>query len=308
MVIVFVLLFGKLPDSNLFWRELQNSGHTLLFIPIAVFILLLLQDASKVFWQNPFKLYMAACLISLLIGIIIELIQLIMSRDASLIDVVRDLTGIIVGLGLRASVDPELLTYRMKAGKKMATRIVMLSFFVFAVSMSPLALISASYLQREIAFPVIVDLTANWMQPFLRLNNAVIDLPESSEEIRIDKEGQLTRVEFKRGIYPGVSIIETFPDWSAYRVLTIIVYSKLMQPFELILRIHDDQHNDDYSDRFNSELAINEGVNYFHILLEDIEKAPLNREMNMTQIKGVTLFSALPADGLQFYVGAMRLE
>lgn len=306
-VIALILTFGALPDTNLLWRELQNSGHTFLFILVAILILLLLRDASKVFWRTPFKLYTATFSISLLIAVTIELMQLITHGDANKMDIVRDLAGIVVGLGLYASIDPELQTYGAKTGKRMRIGVVTLSFFVFTVSMFPLSFLSASYVQRGNAFPVVVDLTMNWMQPFLRLKNASIILSEG-KKTKIDDEVLFTRVEFKHGNYPGISIIETFPDWSAYKALTITVYSKLSQPFNLVLRIHDDQHNYAYSDRFNTTLTINNGTNHFNILLEDIKKAPASREMNMMRIKEITLFSAQPVEILYFYLGKMRLK
>ncbi|MES0326844.1 MAG: VanZ family protein [Gammaproteobacteria bacterium] len=305
--IVLMLMFAALPDINLFWREMQNSGHTLLFIPIVLLILLLLRDTTEFFWRKTFKLYIATFSISLLIGIAIELIQLLTHGDASTMDVVRDLAGIIVGLGLYATTDPELQTHKLKPGKWIRAGIVMLSFCVLTASMSPLVFLSAAYVQRETAFPVVVDLTANWTRPFLQLKNAVITFQEY-EEVRADGEGQLTRVDLKPGIYPGVSIIEPSPDWSAYKALTIVIYSKLIQPFDLVLRIHDEHHNDDYSDRYNTKLTVNKGSNYFRIPLDDIKNSPSNREMNMMRIKELILVSAKPFEGLHFYVGKMRLE
>ena len=140
-----------------------------------------------------------------------------------------------------------------------------------------------------------------------QLKNAVITFQEY-EEIRADGEGQLMRVDLKPGIYPGVSIIEPSPDWSAYKALTILIYSKLIQPFDLVLRIHDEHHNDDYSDRYNTKLTVNKGMNYFRIPLDDIKNSSSNREMNMMQIKELILFSAKTFEVLNFYVGKMRLE
>ncbi|MDA3834212.1 MAG: hypothetical protein PF495_12545, partial [Spirochaetales bacterium] len=171
----------------------------------------------------------------------------------------------------------------------------------------PLTYLSAAYMQRKAAFPVVFDLSSNWLRPFLRLNNAVIK-PHEDNEIRVDGESRLSRIDLKSGAYPGVSILETTPDWSAYKTLRIVVHSKLSQPFELVLRIHDDQHDYAYTDRFNKAMTINKGTNYFYIPLEDIKNSPANREMNMMQIREMTFFSAQYFDELYFYLGAVRLE
>ena len=307
IIIILILIFGALPDINLFWNEVQNSGHTFLFIPITLLTLLLLQDTATFFKKKSFTLYITTFFISLLIGIAIELLQLITHGDASKIDVIRDIAGIIVGLSLYASMDTIHQTYHLKSEKKKITGIIMLSFCVFTASMLPLAFLSAAYVQRAAAFPIIADLTANWIQPFLRLKNATINLPENNE-IKTNLNDHLARIDFKPGIYPGISIIETSPDWSAYKTLTIMIYSELIQPFNLTLRIHDDQHNYAYTDRFNTKLTVHNGMNHYRIPLEEIMKAPVNREMNMMRIREIILFSAQPVVKLHFYVSTMRLE
>jgi len=306
-VMVLTLMFSALPDINLFWRELQNTGHTLFFIPVVILVLMLLRDTTIFFGCRPIKLYMAACTISLLVGTAIELIQLIIDRDANPMDIMRDLAGILTGLGLYASTDPELQKHPLMPEKWLRAIIVTLSFGVFSASMLPLALLSTAYAQRQAAFPLVVDLTASWMRPFLQLKNAVIHEPDSGE-ISIDEKNRLTRIDLKKGSYPGLSVIEPFPDWSAYKTLTIIAYSKLVQPIDLTLRIHDEHHNYAYTDRFNIQITLTEGTNYFQIPLEDIKRAPVNRQMNMARIKNITFFSANPAEGMYFYVGQMRLE
>ncbi|MDT8451966.1 MAG: VanZ family protein [Gammaproteobacteria bacterium] len=307
MAVVLMLVFADLPDTILFWRELQNSAHTLVFAAIAILILMLLRELSHFFWQTPFKLYIAAGSISLLIATLTEMIQMFTARDASLMDLARDLAGILAGLGLYATIDSRLQTQRLMSAKKLRAGIVVLSVFLFTASMLPLASLSSAYLQREDEFPIVADLSANWTRPFLRLNNAVIS-SDVNNEVRVETENRFTRVTFMRGTYPGFSIIETTSDWSAYSTFSLAIYSKKIQPFELVLRVHDAQHNYSYTDRFNTVLTINKGINYFNIPLEAIKNAPTDRKMDMSRITKFTLFSAQPAEGLIFYSDAMRLE
>lgn len=304
---ILILVFAELPDTRLFWRELQNSAHTMVFALITLLILVLLRETPHFFWRTPFKLYITAGSISLLLATLTELIQLFTARDASLIDFVRDLAGTLFGLGLYATIDSRLQTHQLMTAKKLKAGIIVLSFFLFTASMLPLAFLSGAYLQRQAEFPIVADLSARWTQPFLRLHNAVINTNANYDAL-VEAESRLTHVTFKRGIYPGFSIIETISDWSAYRTFRLAIYSKQNQPFELVLRVHDAQHNHAHTDRFNTALTINKGINYFHIPLEAIKKAPANRQMNMAKIESLTLFSAQPAEGLSFYSGAMRLE
>lgn len=304
---ILILVFAELPGNRLFWLELQNSAHTVVFTSITILILMLLRETSFFFWRNSFKYYIAAGTISLLIAILTELIQLFTARDSSLIDFARDLTGIVVGLGLYATLDSRLQTHRWMSIKKLKAGILLLTVFLFTASMWPLASLSAAYLQHDAKFPTVADLSAKWTQPFLRLHNAVIST-DVNNDAQVETENRLTRVTFKRGSYPGFSIIETTSDWSAYSTFILTIYSKQNQPFELVLRVHDAQHNYSYTDRFNTALTVNKGINYFRIPLEAIKNAPAGRKMDMKKIQEFTLFSAQPAEGLFFYSGAMRLE
>lgn len=306
-VVVIMLMFVSLPDINLLWRELQNTAHTILFALLAVFVLWILRTGSNFFWLKPFKLYAAACFISLFTGVLAELMQLLTQRDASTLDIARDFAGIITGLGLYASIDPELKAYWLMSAKWLRAGLAMLCISVLTVSLLPLAFLSAAYVQRAAAFPVVADLTASWARPFLQLKNAAINFPESGQTGAGAKQ-KLARIEFKNGDYPGVSIIETVPDWSTYEALTLLIDSKLAEPFELVLRIHDDQHNYEYADRFNIKLAVNQGENYFRIPLDEIKRTAAGRQMNMKQVREITIFSAQPAEGMYFYLGALRLE
>lgn len=307
LAIVLVLIFGSLPNSSLLWLEVQNSGHTFLFIPVASLIAFLLQNTGTFFSGKLFKLYIAALAVSLLIGVAIELIQEFIHGDASKMDIARDLGGIIVGLGLHAGTQLKSYEFDARLYNKIRAGLFILVFLIFAVSVSPLVFLSATYVQRSMSLPVIVDLSKAWTRPFLRLQHSSIAAPNKAE-YKSETTG-LTRVSLGHGVYPGISMIETFPDWSAYKTLLVSIFSPQTQVFDLVLRVHDDRHNHDYNDRFNTKLAIKKGVNLFQIQLDDVKSAPANREMNLTRIKEITLFSAQPVETeLQFYLGKIILE
>ena len=154
---------------------------------------------------------------------------------------------------------------------------------------------------------MVVDLAANWAEHFLRLRSAVLNPPENKRAKAGSLSG-LTRVDFKAGAYPGISMIEPYPDWSAYNELKMVVYSELLRPNNLVLRVNDYHHDQTYEDRFNKVLTIDRGMNYIHIPLEEIRKAPSGRKMDMKNISEVIFFSAVPAEGLYLYVSDIRLE
>lgn len=75
IVVVLIVLFGELPNTSLYWQELQNTGHTVLFAVVAVLILLLLKDSFIVFQPASLKLYVTTCLVSLLLAVLTEFAQ-----------------------------------------------------------------------------------------------------------------------------------------------------------------------------------------------------------------------------------------
>jgi VanZ family protein len=58
--------------------------------------------------------------------VVVELLQLLMHREASVVDIVRDFAGIVVGLSLYASIDPELRIYSLMSEKRLRAGVIML--------------------------------------------------------------------------------------------------------------------------------------------------------------------------------------
>jgi hypothetical protein len=308
IAIVLTVLFGELPDNSLFWQEVQNSGHTFLFAVIAVLILLLLQNSAVGLRREHLKLYMLAGLTSLLVGVLTELVQLAIGSDSSAMDIMRDLAGIVAGLGLFASVDKTLEPHWLKSRQIIKTGIVVVSICALAAGLFPLAHLSAAYVQRKEAFPVIVDLKAERPVPFIQVKNAIVKAGVDQQVSTVVNLKNLTLVQFSPGLYPGVSIVEPYPDWSSFEMLLLEIYSEQAETFDLVVRVHDEKHNHVYSDRFNKKLVVKAGENHFQIPLHDIEHAPIDREMDMTQISELILFAEQPVDPISFYMGVIRLE
>ena len=306
--VVLIVLFGKLPGNSLFWREVQNSGHTFLFAVAAVLILLLLRDSSVVLRRAPLKLYVVAGLIGLLVGVLTEVVQLLIGSDSSPVDVMRDLTGIVGGLGFFASVDKTLQPHWLKSRQIKKAGLVVMSISVFTAGLFPLAHLSAAYVQRNEAFPVVFDLKNEWSSSFIEIKNAVVKTSIDQQVSTANNLKRFALVQFKHGIYPGVSMIEPYPDWSLFEALTLEIYSEQAVEFDLVVRVHDKKHNHAYSDRFNKRLIVKAGENHFQIPLHDIKRAPMGREMDMTRISELVLFAGKPVAPISFYLGAIRLE
>ena len=266
-ICILGLLFLPLPDNTLWWRQVANSGH------VIVFLLLSLVLSSYLGYPASFttraKSYAAIIIAGMLIGIGVELIQYQTGREASLVDLLTNFLGLISGLclveALRLIASPK---YRW-----VSFVLVLTSLGLIVICIMPLLFLSASYIERNKAFPVIADFEADWTAVFTSFNKTSL---VANDEYEPDA---IRRVRFEPAEYPGISIVEPVPDWSEYDRVVFTLYSNYDHIIKLTVRIHDVTHNQLQSDRYNTSLTVEPGMNMYQILLKDVEQAPLNRAM-----------------------------
>jgi len=229
--------------------------------------------------------YAAIILAGMLIGIGVELVQHYTGREASALDLLTNLLGLISGLCLiEAFPQGKSSKYR-----RASFVLVMTSVALIVVCIMPLLLLSASYLQRNKAFPVIADFGADWREAFIKFNQTELHTKDDPGQ------NDLHWVTFEPTEYPGISIIEPVSDWTEYDRLVFTLYSNHEYMIRVTVRIHDVVHDQSHSDRYNISLAVEPGMNMYQILLKDVEQAPLGRTLDMTAIAGLILF----ANGLE---------
>jgi hypothetical protein len=306
--IVPAVLFGQLPDDSLLWRELQNTGHIPLFGILSLATLCILREVSPTARKRPLAGYLAAGFISLVAGIAIEFGQLLTHRDPGSADVMRDLAGIVAGLGIYAVVDPRMQSVWYKLHRGLRTATIALACLLLLGSLLPLAQLAVACVQREQAFPVVIDFTARWSKAFIQLNHAALTQVTPSEAWISAPGPRMARLTLYPAQYPGVAIVEPSPDWAAFETLTFAVYSREPEPVDLVLRVHDKLHNQILSDRFNQRLTVKRGENRFRIPLAAIQNAPADRSMELSQMAGLILFATDIVDPVDLYLDNMRLE
>lgn len=309
---ITAVLFAQLPGDTLLWREIQNSGHTIVFAILTMVFIVLLRSLRPAGVYKVLTGYVITVAVMVAVAIVTELGQLLTHREPSLNDVVRDMAGMLLGLGLYACIDPCLIAPWRRDSHKLRISTLIFSCCLLTVSMFPLMHLAAAYLQRNDALPVIVDLRAGWSRPFLQMNQAELmqvtaPYTLTSGEYTAGKQ-RVSQLILDTGSYSGVSVVEPYPDWSAFKTLQLQIYSAQMQAFDLVIRIHDSQHNHDHADRFNQSLTLLPGNNTFRIPLSDIERAPRARDMNLRQIASIQLFAVNLDNPVKFYPGIIKLE
>ena len=272
-----VLLLVPLPADTLWLRELFNSGHTIVFF----FITLILFEYVSIRLKgiHPVITFLVVLAAAFMIGVFIEMTQGLLQREASVSDLSRNLYGIITGLCLAVYFRQKAWYYRLAL-----VSVMLVSLFFGGYSLIEL---SWNYYQRSKAFPLLTEFEKPWTKSFVRFNKSTF---ESGVVKKSPLEALRFKFRFEPGLYPGVSIIEPVENWSGYRILHFDVFSTNIDNVNMVLRVHDKQHNQDFRDRFNRRFILQPGLNRIVVELAEIRDAPYSRKIDMANIAGVEMF------------------
>ena len=286
IVLVGLILSIRMHDESRLVQELQDSGHAILFGILAV---ALLRDRKA-----GFRAYLLVGIITGLIGAATEGMQWIEGRDAEVVDVLRDELGAVAFLVIAWILNHRVGSINRAALGTGATLILIAIFW-------PAAITAAALAYRWHEFPVIEDFSSRLEMRFCSVGDARLEVISEGDK-------HLGRITFLPAEYSGFAISGPFPNWRMYRKLAFAVESRQPETVRLWLRIHDRKHNDQYSDRYNSELEIHPGTNLVQIPLDVVESAPKDREMDLGAIQAIGLFLIRPKRCLDLCVRGFRLE
>ena len=289
------LFFLPLPEDTLWWRQAANSGHVIVFLLLSLVLSRYLGYPAR--FKTRGQSYAAIILAGMLLGVGVELIQYHTGREASALDLLTNLLGLISGLCL-------VEAFRLNEGseyRRVRFLLFVTGLTLIIVCIMPLLLLSVSYIERNKAFPVIADFDAHWTAAFTRFNKTSLVAKAEHEP-----DG-MNRVRFEPTEYPGISIVEPVSDWTEYDRLVVTLYSNNDHVIRVTLRVHDVVHNQSHSDRYNISLAVGPGMNMYEILLKDVEQAPSKRKMDMTSISGLILFASDQEKPVTLGVSNIRL-
>jgi hypothetical protein len=99
------------------------------------------------------------------------------------------------------------------------------------------------------------------------------------------------RVELQPGRYPGAGLISPPPDWSAYSRLRGDVFVEGEAPLALRVKVEDERHTHQLSDRFQRVLTLPPGATHLEILLEDVAQSPQGRRLDLRHVAQLRFFA-----------------
>ncbi len=279
-VLSLLLVFGN--DRVLPGRAFQafwNLGHVAYF----ALITWLLLHWPWLRRQRPLMQWLLSLMVSLVVGGIIELMQIGTERTADPWDVLRNLSGSLLVLMLIPVLPPD------RKARRWPLRVAALVLLLWL--MMPMARVLYDDAWARSQFPVLADFSA----PF------ELDRWQGNTDYRLtrlpDQDQPVLAITLKPGVaFPGVSLKHFPGDWRGYRQLHLRLYQPGPEPLSLTLRIHDRAHETGanayaYSDRFNRSFVLQPGWNDLTIPLDEIKNAPVGRDMDLSRIVDVSLFA-----------------
>jgi len=296
--VVYLFTF-QISGSGLVLPSLHDSSHALVFGLATTYLLLTFIPNKPIPNSVRAKYVLTICCSAFLLGILIELIQPLFGRNRSLLDASYDLAGCTAA---------GLFYWHKKTKHDRTTPILLLIAWMQVLSC---LIIPASnlwvVLQRNLAAPMLVSFDAPWERNIRSINDSTtfsIEQPPTGWK-HPSLVGKFT---FGFATYPGISFPDIYSDWSNYSTLSFAVYSEQNQAETLHLRIHDTQHNQKHSDRYNQVITITPGLNLIEVDLNKIKHSPKSRELDLSSIVTIGLFMTRLKVPVTLYLDDIQLR
>ncbi|WP_111495361.1 MULTISPECIES: succinyl-CoA synthetase subunit beta [Marinobacter] len=275
VLLPFFFVGGPDWTSGPLFKAAWNLGHILFF---ALFTIAVRPRR----WFGGVWVWVVSTVFVAGVGVVIELIQGNVGRQSDWHDIFRNLIG--TWLVLAWVHRPSRNVWR--SGLLWSARLVA----VVLLTLELKAVAEVAHQQYRIAhqLPTLYNFDDphplhHWRGRVHRSREHAGDFGHS---LRIDLLGT--------NLYSGASLDNLPEDWRDYEALEVVIYSPDDAPLNMTLRINDivhDRGHSVYSDRFNTRLPLEQGLNRFRIPLSEIRNAPATRTMDMDEIRRLVLFT-----------------
>ncbi len=286
-----VLLFvgGPGGDSGRVFGSVWELGHIVCF-GLWAFL--------YAYWRKDSRflpLLIVALLFTFLIGGAVELIQTQIGRDGDWLDLCHDLIGALVGI----------LVYCW--GWQNTARRTLVLFSAVALGLLVWSFVPLAR--------VVYDESVEWRQfPLLCGFETPLEITRwSGSAVRSVDTGvafsgtRSMRVELSTQRYSGLGLGDFSRSWEGFRYVELQVYNPEKEQLLLYFRIHDRQHDNAYTDRYNSSFSLHQGWNQLMVPLAAVRQAPRSRELDLNEVAGLGIFVGKLERSRVIYIDDVRL-
>lgn len=296
MALLTVLFFvgGPTYHSTRSLKYLWDLGHILYFslLPIP------LSSLPPLNRQSPIVHAATVIIVTLVLGVLVELGQSALSRTPDIGDLFRNTIGAGVAICFILPIRKAFSATSMRIFKIVVVVLVMLQVYPAAV-----ALIDEHNARRQ--FPVLSDFqTSAQLQRWE--SDAAISIANG-----VSRQGNSAmRADLDTTLYSGFAL-KYFPgDWLQYRWFQYSIHNPSEVPIRITCRIHDQLHTQGvqvYADRFNMTNEFTGGWHTITISLDDVRTAPVERKMDLGRIYGVGFFASRLPRPRTIYIDDVKL-
>lgn len=303
-----IVTFADLPGDTMLWGEVQNACHAPAFGILAVAVLGLLKGSPLARHLGPLAIYVSAFAVAIAAGVATEIVQHFSGRDAEVVDVLRDALGAAASLLLCFSIFSKRPPYQPYFKDWNSLGSLLAALLLLAAAFYSLGYTAVAYARRDCALPVLIDFDSSWSRRFCILENAAFGVVQEPADGTLLLPTRIARLTLEAAEYPGLTIEEPYPDWTAFDTLRFELISTRPDTVTLGLRIDDSHHDYDFVDRFNYALSVHPGINSIHIPLEQVRLAPDGRQTDMRAIRRIIIFAHQPVKPIEVYLSHFWLE
>lgn len=275
-------------NGSPFVGELLDGAHIGVFFVVGWVLFPLI---SGTFTRKSIYLVVITAIASLLI----EGIQESVGRAFQVDDIIRNFIGLALGLSLRI---------RLKSTTPESKRFANIGFAIcvtiFLVERFPLVKLMAAQAYFRINAPVLADFDHEFEMMNWKANYSQIAY----------ENGALVLYTTPDKHYSGVFFRDFPADWRRYSTLHVKIENVQDSPQTLTLKITDLTHDlgvHHYDERFNQAFILKPGENHITVAIDDIERAPKSRLLNISEISRVDLFLSEPGNGEIFRIDELYL-
>lgn len=271
-----------------------NMGHVVSFFIWTLTWLQLRPNRHEPFLHQTLRV----TLITLLAAALIESAQLLFDRSADVDDILKGLLGSLTAL---VFFSPARVSWPRGILRSTQTAVIALIMLVSYPMFS--AMIDEAIARSQL--PVLSDFetvfeTGRWHG---NSRYTVVD------DVAVHGRHSL-KIRLNTSKYSGITLHHFSESWERYRFIEFSIFHLSSDALEMTCSIHDDRHRRHgmrYHDRFNRRFTLQPGWNTYQIAMEDIRRAPQNREMNLSGIESFSLFATQLSQPETIYVDHVRL-